>query len=279
MVAIRVVSYDHQTIGDFINVNRAPKVTDTGALIITGSLLVAGQPARIIYNPTWWAYVEESPDDMPPPTQVTDDELSRITDALTDDDALAALGSDLREPRPLSAFGGFSADVHEAMKIICRCDDLRCPVVLNPATPEEKEAFRLRQRGKPATVPEQVDPLKRCSWEVDHLGGHEWQPDGWPYGPAEHHPMCPRHPSRYNRPDVPVGEGQPLAAGVTPGAAGLSLADTNLLPVRPAFHLTARENWGYCAAYHPSDTDLYCQGVPGHDGPHETTPGGDRQTW
>ena len=100
----------------------------------------------------------------------------------------------------------------------CICADLRCPVLLNPPTPEELAWFSVppsqRIGQAPAWVLEGAPaPIRRqCSWEIGHdvaAYPHEWAENGWPYGPNEHHPRCPRNPHTDE-------EGQPrAAAGIT----------------------------------------------------------------
>ena len=104
--------------------------------------------------------------------------------------------------------------VHEAMQILCACAQLRCPVVINAGSPEERGWWRRRQQGDQAGAAPAVAPLMQCVHEQGHPDDirHEWREGGWPYGPHHHHPACPRHPDAYNQPS----EGQPQhAAGIT----------------------------------------------------------------
>jgi hypothetical protein len=107
------------------------------------------------------------------------------------------------ESRPLSD----SERVHKAMSIHCRCDQLRCRVVLNPATATDKRKARWRMFGANSEAPFTGEPLRRCTLPISHdpaVRPHEYVPARWPWGPHNHHPDCPRHPERYNR-----EEGQP----------------------------------------------------------------------
>lgn len=104
--------------------------------------------------------------------------------------------------------------VHRAMQIHCRCDVLRCPVVLNEASRTDKRRARWRMFNTGST-PFTGEPLQRCSLPISHdpdTEPHRWVYGEWIYGPAQHHPDCPRHPDRYNR---PAEEGQPTPAGLT----------------------------------------------------------------
>lgn len=113
-----------------------------------------------------------------------------------------------------------SAEVHEAMQIHCCCEQLRCPILMNEATSGERKWWQIRghhAHGVAGTAGSL--PLQRCVHEIGHDTAdvpHEWFEGGWPYGPAQHHPACPRHPDVYNRAALVV-EGQQAAepAGVT----------------------------------------------------------------
>jgi hypothetical protein len=108
----------------------------------------------------------------------------------------------------------------EAMAVHCQCKELRCPVVLNPASPADRSWWRAKLRGRVAhgLPPGAVTPFRQCSMErghapIDDHDAHEWTEGGWPYGPAQHHPRCPRHPDSYNRPAAE--EGHPATGGIT----------------------------------------------------------------
>lgn len=171
-----------------------------GALVVTADAH-AGLPDIEVFNSSIWARVQEFHDSpIRVPVAIEPDQIIRR--ALTD------YGPGF-VPAP------FNPDVHEAMQTICACDSLRCPVILNPPTEEGKRRGRLLSGAtrRPVTGAE-LAPLMRCCWEAGHdqdTNPCDWREGGWPYGPADHHPRCPRHPDTYNRPV----EGQPHPAGIT----------------------------------------------------------------
>lgn len=207
------------------------------------------------------------------------------------------------------------ARVHEAMAIACACAELRCPLVLNPASTSDKRWWRIRQYGGSDTAgagAPNPEPLQQCSHERGHdpaVIPHEWTPGGWPYGPSQHHRACPRHPDSYNR--AALGEGQPQhAAGVTPTdvvpaaappaptgemirpyvaerhaqPAAAAEADTAVMPAIPSgINATARTSWHVCAAFSPEHgSAVFCEWPIGHAsdiGHRHSTSGGEIIRW
>lgn len=204
---------------------------------------------------------------------------------------LAELAPAADDPAPAPPFvpGDFEADVRAvletsdaariraALQVQCTCAELRCTNVLNPASPEEKEQARNRWRLFPTVFrEEQPEPLQQCV----RARGHDpvsmpcyWQPGVWLWGIHNHHQGCPRHPSRYNVPQV---EGQPQeAAGVTTtglmralvehtsAAPQLTLAEPNIVAAQRAM-------WKVCAvkgpAQGPRESDaVWCTKPHEHD--------------
>lgn len=223
-------------------------------------------------------------------------------------------------PTQMLAVAGLLTDgarVHEAMQIHCVCNELRCPVIINPSTAEARRWWQVRQRGGLTLggAPEPTEPLMRCVYETGHdpvpqtgelrTSPHEWREGGWPYGPANHHPSCPRHPDSYNRAALETSEGQPRhAAGVTeadepdprergelvrpyvglplslvphtaPEAEALGLLYDRAgnsgpglpLPDRLPYNRGARESWHTCAQYAPGyHGEAWCGLPSGHPG-------------
>lgn len=150
-------------------------------------------------------------------------------------------------PAPVLPVDGMSmpdgARLAAALLIPCTCDERRCPHVLNPSTPAERQAWADRQRGV-SVGPDvadgllwpQPEPLQRCIHERGHdphVEPHDWKEYGWPYGIVFHHPSCPRWHERWN---APFGEGQPALlapVGATPEPAEL-LDDEPVPPPVPA---------------------------------------------
>lgn len=132
----------------------------------------------------------------------------------------------------LSLPNPFAGQLREAMAVICCCRELRCPVVLNPATPADRSWWRMKLRGRIATglPPGATIPFRQCSMEIGHApiddhDAHDWTEGGWPYGPALHHPKCPRHPDTYNR-QIDV-EGHPATGGITTADELAAAPDTD----------------------------------------------------
>lgn len=112
-------------------------------------------------------------------------------------------------------------ELTESLKRLCICEQLRCPVILNPAPAAELAWFRqpphLRTGEPPAWVVEgrEPAPLQRCSWETGHdaaIDPHQWIEGRWPYGVNEHHPKCPRTPG-YGDDDTPGPLDTPTGPG------------------------------------------------------------------
>lgn len=107
----------------------------------------------------------------------------------------------------------------EAMAIRCSCAELRCPVMVGPSDQGTRAWWRLQLDIKPgrgsAVKPGQT-PFTQCARDLGHdifSEPHEWAEGMWPYGVHNHHPQCPRHPERYNRPAIE--EGHPAPGGIT----------------------------------------------------------------
>jgi hypothetical protein len=223
----------------------AKVVTGTGALRLD---LAGSRVSRVVYAPGWWGVVEEiAPADEPEPEpQLVEpaeidmrptpasDPITQILPVVAGPEA----GPDTITDAELTSFMAELTDrdrVHAAMQIPCICDELRCPVVTNPATAAEKRFWRKRQQTgtRGDSAPAEVEPLKRCVFMVGHNVAeqdHGWIAGGWPFGPGDHHPECTRHPERYNgaRPvHAPSEEGQsPMVAGITPSEATGELSAT-----------------------------------------------------
>lgn len=204
-------------------------ITESGALVCRfAGLDVPGKLRLVVFAPRTWTEVQEwNPDPELAPElafqRYTDDALPDVTGSGEQ------VGSD--QPSDPDEFLTDVERVHRAMSVICLCDKFRCPAILNASAAAERLWWRRRQNGAITnTSAPAVEPLRRCVWEAghmpsevndhDHESGHYWAAGQWPYGVANHHPECPRHPSRYNagHTDLTVpGEGQPQhAAGVTP---------------------------------------------------------------
>jgi len=212
-----------------------------GTLIITtGALIIDLDPAhnpenvdedvmKLVLAPGYWATVQEvvRPDEQPAepvaasPAEIGPGEargfLSFLNNGLAMEEeqrrAPVVPGFDPVFPQPDEP-PSEAARVHAAMAVACLCLGLRCPVVLNPSTEAERRSVRLRAKLHLRSTPE-TEPLMRCSREVNHdpmTEPHRWIQGEWIYGPAQHHPRCPRHPARYN---MPTEEEQPLAARFT----------------------------------------------------------------
>lgn len=211
---------------------------------------------------------------------------------------LAELAPAADDPAPAAPYvpGDFDVDVQglldapdavrirAAMQVQCTCKELRCTNVLNPANAEEKEQARNRWRLFPTVFrEEQPEPLQQCV----RARGHDlvsmpcyWQPGVWVWGIHNHHQGCPRHPSRYNVPEV---EGQPHdAAGVTTTSLVRPLIEHigQATTIPPALALadvntTQRVMWKVCAvrgpAQGPNESDaVWCSKPHGHaDDLHE----------
>lgn len=226
----------------------------------------SGLAERVAYAPGYWGMVAESGyDDAAPaapspaagtdePTKATGvypvvpmvpgpaapDEPERRT---TDDelaDLLGPTGQLWCAPGEVPWAGSAAPTDRDrlavAMLVHCQCDAMRCPVVTNPATADERRWWQRRQHGggSHALKAPEPEPLKRCIELAGHSDEfpHHWHEGGWPFGPGNHHPRCPRHPDNYNRPgSVPVpGEGQAHAPGITPADAPAQLPAEPDLP-------------------------------------------------
>jgi hypothetical protein len=147
---------------------------------------------------------------------------------------------------------------------------------------------------------------------------HAWHEGGWPFGPGDHHPQCPRNPENYNRPgSVPMrntGEGQPETAGVTPSTLDPATesalvrpyvagdgsrhaapeVDTGMFydrgqveqgPDDEPYNTDKRALWKVCGVFGPADYPFptWCTREPKHLGSHHMDrsggPGGERITW
>jgi hypothetical protein len=206
--------------------------TTTGALMIDldpGQTpeLVDEHVTKLVLAPGYWAVVQEveRPDEQPAePDDAPFTEISSVPFYPGDTKGFLAAISDIpttgggQRPPLVPGFEeeppSEAARVHAAMAVACLCLGLRCPVVLNPSTEAERRSVRLRAKLHLRSTPE-PEPLMRCSREVGHdpmTEPHRWIRGEWIYGPAQHHPRCPRHPARYN---MPTEEEQPLAARFT----------------------------------------------------------------
>jgi hypothetical protein len=293
------------------------------ALPMNGHLLVTDEDGVTGYaSGRWWSFTDE--------THPTRSEYDTAEALATPDGPVPTLPvptvpgpAEPERPTQVLSVAGLLTDggrVHEAMQIHCVCNELRCPVVLNQSTPEERRWWQIRQRGEAATgkAPE-PEALQRCSHETGHeplvvmgIDGarvvpHAWVEEGWPYGPANHHPACPRHPESYNRAALDTSEGQPRhAAGVTeadepeaeaeadprergelirPYVASVGRVITpddhgalyeragnsgpgQPLPDRLPYNRGARDSWHTCAQYAPGYNGQAWCGLPsGHVGP------------
>jgi len=207
-------------------------------ILTTGSLIVDLDPywadadeevSRLVLAHRQWAYIQEIADVPPDDGPFTKLASAPIVPgkgdfALIPPGFLAGVMTEVRttggETRPDSD----AELVHKAMQIHCRCASLRCPVDLNESTVAEKRRARWRMF-RPGTdhPPFTGEPRQQCSLPISHdpvAEPHRWKHGEWLYGPAMHHPDCPRHPDRYNR-----GEGQPSPAGLTPDDQIAVLAD------------------------------------------------------
>jgi len=260
----------------------AVHVTGTGALVMVVTDL--GDLYRVAVAPGEWAEVEEWTDVEPSATPTSDALSAPIEEVMPEPERLA---QPVETPAQTSDFEA----VHRAMEIVCICAQLRCPVVIGPAPSAEQRAHWSKNRffrgGRQAEARfEQAPPFTRCSWEIGHNtteSPHLWVEGGWPYGINEHHPECPRHPDRYNRPEVPViaGEGQPYAAGATPGmmlipaATAVLEREPLILDDRPAgipvgVDHVARQMWSRCAHMPPLEIQkehpgIWCSMSINHD--------------
>lgn len=209
----------YRVIGEHSHVTNS-LVSDRGVLVLDLFSARPEDPVRVAYADGEWLIVEEFrvvPDD-PDQERLNLAEMGFTTE-------LPPVVPGREEPNMSDA-----ARVHLAMEVLCSCANLRCPTVLNPSTVEERE--RVRRRGWKLTrnnpgPPEQAEPRRQCTWVRGHDRERypcEWKEGQWPYGPAQHHPWCPRHPDVYNQ---PVREDHPADA-----PDRITLADTQtVVPV------------------------------------------------
>jgi len=250
---VRVFAPDGRLLAGIPDVPEQPRITSVGALVVP---LPDG--SRYVVNPCRWTDLTETPerpgDPETPgyePDWLTESRQRRLrTDAFlrarTDHvhmtfppvvpgpaepkpPAEPAQQYRLGEPTPMGPLIVGTDQVPERgpLSIVCCCDQLRCPVILNPAPTNERRWWQRRQhdgsptRGAGAPTPE---PLMRCSFGVDHEGEHRWipgdgdSPPGWPFGPTMHHDECPRHPLNQRE----RAEGQPGGKHVAPETAGIT---------------------------------------------------------
>lgn len=233
---LRVFTPDGLVLSEVPDVAGAPSVTGSGALVVP---LADG--TRYVVNPLAWSDLTEHPD---PPGRLPDWLSNSVTRRASRAAFLRGFqrppvvpGPAEPEPEPepqrrMPSDGEWPAVVHEApatgpLSVVCICDVLRCPTILNPSDDAERGWWRKRQ--KPSSVngsgPPSPQPLMRCSFQVGHGGEHKWlpgdgdQPPGWPFGPNRHHEDCPRHPSNQRPEGQPGGK---HAAPVTAGITGVS---------------------------------------------------------
>lgn len=281
---LRVFNFDGDLIADMPNVTFSD-VTNPGVLIVKLAPVNGSTTTLRAFAPGFWAEVVETPTALP---SVSSTPI--VPGAPTDAD-IATL---METPD--------AAAIRAAMTIHCTCDALRCTSLLNPASAEEKESARIRWRTKHDGPPDPAEPLQRCV----RARGHDqealpcyWALGVWTYGAAEHHPACPRHPSKYNNPSnnnyiekfpATTEEGQPQdAAGFTSTAM---LDDPSTTLVRPLTEAIAeqfepylavkRAMWNTCAVPGPDadSGETWCTLPIGHDGElHEQQRSGERISW
>lgn len=225
-----------ELIGEHPNVLHST-VTPPGVLVLDLMAIGPGTVHRVAYSHGYWGRVAEQLDDEGPLSPDADAPAEPITEHLPRPPVVP--GPDALTFDQLSD----RQRVQLAMTVRCMCDELRCPVVLNPPTAAERK-FWQRSGHTPwlaSRQPPEPEPLQRCVYRAGHNVDempHGWIEGGWPYGPHNHHDECPRHPENYNRPGsvrLP-GEGQPTtSAGITPTPAPVSVPATapEPAPARP----------------------------------------------
>jgi hypothetical protein len=226
---LRIFDAKRSRLFDLPNVERTT-VTMPGALVIDLNpypILDDDEGVtRLVLAPGHWAYVQEV--DSPPPAPAEAEAPPTLSIPATGFLSGLALNVPVTGGYPVAEADPDEADddeaepvsdammVHRAMQIVCVCLSLRCPVVLNPSTDGERRKVRRRMFGKVVGEPVHSEPRMQCSLHVGHdpmADEHRWKHGEWIYGPAQHHPECPRHPERYNRNHS--SEGQPNTAGLT----------------------------------------------------------------
>lgn len=236
---LRIFTPEGRVLSEVPDATASPRITDTGALVVP---LPDG--VRYVVAPGSYTEVLEYPE-RPPTNETLPEWLTHSLSARAMQHALRTVPPPSTVPvvpgpapadDPPVARGGFGGDwpmvVREApttgpLSVVCICDSLRCPTVLNPSGGNERAFWRKRQRpgaatGSGAPSPE---PLMRCSFPKGHGGDCRWvpgdgdTPPGWPYGPTRHHDECPRNPSNQQP------EGHPGGRHVAPSTGGITDAD------------------------------------------------------
>jgi len=323
---IRLEIFDRQ--GDLITSVRnvvSHWVSDRGVLVVNLDPPPTSTTHRLAYAHGYWGAVHESSSADPDgPEHDPAGAATVASDARTFRDELSTMlahqqDSAATSPATESHELTDRDRVHLAMGVHCCCYELRCPTVLNPARPEEKGWWRKRQKVGPGLNRQAPDPEPRmqCVQRDGHRGAHYWQEGVWIYGPANHHPDCPRHPLRYNRagqvprPAPGATRGQPPGylppalpapapltleemfsgpAEFRPGRPvtnpddpswGFSRGDTEVIADPENFNAIMREQKGLCAGYAPGyPRTLWCGLVRGHAGNcTQVTAGGEVITW
>lgn len=236
---LRIFNRAGDLLADLMDVT-GTTVTAPGVLVVNVFPVTPIAPELYAYAPGHWGHVEELPRDTRPESAATDPAGAEpepvpsspgtgpcghpghpTTSHHCETQGVPVVYPDLNDL-------GDAARVHHAMSILCICADLRCPVVINPPSTNERRFWRKRQvRG---TAAEGVggpapEPFMQCVEEVGHDTSdtrHHWESGVWLYGPGNHHPSCPRYPATYNRPPE---EAAPDAPQGVSGSAHVPTAD------------------------------------------------------
>lgn len=255
---LRIYTPDGLVLSEVPDVAGKPRVTDSGALVVPLS-----DGGRYVVNPNAWTDLTEHPDPPGPLPEWLQNSITRRSARATFRAGIARQvpmvpGRPPEPPAPAAAdddtrvnpFPAVTDEVPDSgpLSIVCICDELRCPVIIDPAPDHERKWWKLRQRSQDGSrvngspIASGPQPLMRCSFHVGHGGEHKWvpatdtAPPGWPFGPNMHHDECPRHPLNQRGPEgQPVGRHAADRAGIT-GATDDTPADptatlTGLAPI------------------------------------------------
>lgn len=208
---LRIFNRAGDLLADLMDVT-GTTVTAPGVLVVNVFPVTQIAPELYAYAPGHWGHVEELPRDTRPESAATDPAGAEPEPVPPSPGTgpvaphVAPLQTPGVEPyRPDLADLSDAARVHLAMTVHCVCAALRCGVVINPPTVNERRFWQRRQVrgtaaegiGGPAPL-----PFMQCVEEVGHdttVTQHHWEHGVWIYGPGNHHPACPRHPAAYNR--------------------------------------------------------------------------------